>query len=141
MTTSSRYENLRVLVVEDNAFVRSLVAKVLYNIGVRDIAQATDGGTGLEQLSAFRPDVVICDIEMAPMGGMDFLRAARAGIATDTPVIFLTSHSEPEIVLQAKALGADSFLVKPISTGKLKDRLDRVLSRKSDRPSPVGSPA
>lgn len=138
---SSRYENLRVLVVEDNAFVRSLVAKVLYNIGVRDIAQATDGSTGLDQLSIFKPDVVICDVEMTPMGGMDFLKAARAGIAVDTPVIFLTSHSESEIVMQAKVLGADSFLVKPISTGKLKDRLDRVLSRKSDRPPSTGSVA
>lgn len=137
MMTNNRYEKLRVLVVEDNAFVRSLVAKVLYNIGIRDVTQAADGSAGLDQLAASRPDVVICDIAMTPMGGLDFLKAARAGDGADVPVIFLTSHTEPEIVMQAKELGADSFLVKPISTGKLKDRLDHVLSRKSDRrPSP-----
>jgi two-component system chemotaxis response regulator CheY len=141
MMTNSRYEKLRVLIVEDNGFVRSLVAKVLYNIGVRDVAQATDGSTGLEQLATFKPDVVICDIAMVPMGGLDFLKAVRAGVAADIPVIFLTSHTESEIVMQAKALGADSFLAKPVSTGKLKDRLDRVLSRKSDRPPPPRSPA
>lgn len=141
MANNSRYEKLRVLIVEDNGFVRSLVAKLLYNIGVRDIAQATDGGTGLEQLSQSKPDVVICDIAMTPMGGLDFLKAARAGVGADIPVIFLTSHTEPEIVMQAKELGADSFLAKPVSTGKLKERLDRVLSRKSAKRHSPGSPA
>lgn len=137
MMANSRYEKLRVLVIEDNAFVRSLVAKVLYNIGIRDIAQAVDGTTGLQQLAASKPDVVVCDIAMAPMGGLEFLKASRAGAGADVPVIFLTSHTEPEIVMQAKELGVDSFLAKPISMGKLKERLDRVLSRKSEkRPSP-----
>lgn len=141
MMANNRYEKLRVLVVEDNAFVRSLVVKVLYNIGIRDVAQAADGGAGLEQLSASKPDVVICDIAMAPMGGLEFLKAARAGAGIDVPVIFLTSHTEPDIVMQAKELGADSFLAKPISTGMLKDRLDCVLNRKSDKRPPPGNPA
>ena len=124
------YAKVRVLVVEDNGFVRALVNKMLHNVGVREISEAADGGAALEKLPVVKPDVIICDIEMAPVGGIDFLKSLRDSPCADTPVIVLTSHADSDTVTQAKALGIDGFLAKPVSIGALKDRLDRALKKR-----------
>jgi len=124
------YAKVRVLLVEDNGFVRSLVNKMLHNVGVRENSEATDGSAALEKLSIAKPDVIICDIEMKPVGGIDFLKSLRDSPSADTPVIVLTSHADTETVSQAMALGIDGFLAKPVSIGALKDRLDRALKKR-----------
>ncbi|MBM3573442.1 MAG: response regulator [Alphaproteobacteria bacterium] len=125
----------RILVVEDNSFIRSTAVKVLRTIGVRHITEAIDGTSALRKIAAQSQHLIVCDIEMQPMNDLEFLKILRASTPADQPVVpvkFLTSHAESEIVLQAKKLGVDPFLVKPISQVKLKERLDWIIERRGD---------
>lgn len=124
------YARLSVLVIEDQPFVRRVIDQILRQIGFRHIFQAADGESGLAQCACSMPDLVICDINMEPVSGLEFLARLRSGtenIDNQTPVIFLTNHAERETVMKAISLGVDSFVVKPPSFNSLKERIDRLV--------------
>ena len=76
------------------------------------------------------PDLIVCDIDMKPVSGLQFLaqlRASSEAANPRAPVVFLTNHTESEIVKQAMALGVNGFVVKPPSFAALKERVDRLL--------------
>lgn len=125
------YANLTVLVIDDQAFVRKIVIALLRQIGFRNIYEASDGAAGLQAYKHSRPHIVLCDIEMQPVDGIVFMQTLRreAKGAEIAPVLFLTSHAESDIVKQARELGVDAFLVKPVSLGALKKRIDFVLTK------------
>ncbi len=125
------YNELVALVVEDQPFVRKTIAHILRQIGFEKIAEADDGETGLQECIRVAPDIVICDIDMRPVNGLDFLanlRASREVANRRTPVVYLTNHTESEIVKKAMALGVNAFVVKPPSVIALKERVDRLLA-------------
>ncbi len=125
------YSKLRILVVEDDGFTRSLIRKVLKDIGVRSVAESSNGKDGLMEVVRTRPDVVFCDIHMAPMNGRQFLQAVRGIKVKDvdkTPVIFLTADADIGHVRFAKEHNVSGYLVKPISLIKLRDSIDIAVS-------------
>lgn len=125
------YEQFTVLVIEDQPFVRRTIMQILAQIGFRRISEADNGETGMAQCIKMNPDIIVCDIEMKPMSGLDFLAALRASTEVNnnrTPVVFLTNHTESEIVKKAMVLGVNGFVVKPPSFGALKERVDRLLT-------------
>lgn len=125
------YTRFRILVVEDQPFVRRTIMQILVQIGFRAIDEADDGESGLRACIEHAPDLVVCDIDMRPVSGLQFLAELRSGAAAGdsrTPVIFLTNHTESDIVKKAMALGVDAFVVKPPSYGTLKERIDRLLA-------------
>lgn len=120
---------IRVLVVDDQEFVRAIVRKMLEQIGVRSVLEARDGGDGLKMLLDARPDMIICDVQMRPMNGLDFLKALRETPLVDkTPVLMLTAHTDQATIDRARALKVDGFLSKPVTPSVLKERLLRALS-------------
>lgn len=130
------YGALDALVIEDDSFQRSLIVQALRVIGLGGVREAGDGEAGLKACMARLPDVIVCDVEMAPMDGLEFLRAlrrTRSGAVRAIPIVFLTSHNESETVRAAVAAGVDAFIVKPPTLKALKDRLDVVLSRPQRR--------
>ena len=134
----------RVMVIDDNDFVRETVATMLAEIGVGHVAQAKDGSQALKQIEAVDPALVICDISMKPMNGLDFVSALRRQPwprATEIPVIFLTVHTEASIVKQAVKLGVKAYVVKPVQKKQLEARIVTVLenSQTGDRSTPTGS--
>lgn len=125
------YEALDALVIEDDAFQRSLIVQALKVIGLASVREAGDGEAGLKACMARLPDIVVCDIEMTPMGGLDFLRAlrrTRSGAVRSIPIVFLSSHAESDTVREAIAAGVDAFIVKPPTLRTLKARIDAVLA-------------
>ncbi|MEA1648288.1 response regulator [Nitrospirillum sp. BR 11164] len=124
------YSRLHVLVIEDEDYTRQLIVRMLREIGVRTIGERDNGRDGLMELVRTRPDIVLCDIHMTPMNGIHFLQGVRnikvKGVDR-TPVIFLTADSSTEVVRVAGALGVSGYLVKPVSLGKLKERLEIVI--------------
>lgn len=127
---------IRVLVVEDNDFVRDLVASMLREIGFKDISQAREGNDALGQLETANPGLIICDISMKPMDGLEFVEALRKHAwpgAAEVPVIFLTAHTEPPIVKQAAKLGVEAYVVKPPQKKQLEARVTMVLERAAAR--------
>ena len=128
---------VRVLVVEDNDFIRELVVTMLREIGFRDIAQARDGHDALSQIETADPGLIICDISMQPMDGLEFVETLRQHSwphAAEVPVIFLTSHTEAPIVKRAFKLGVEAYVVKPVQKKQLEVRvmttLERALARR-----------
>lgn len=130
MDEENIYEKFRILILEDDPQVRLIVRRVVREIGFRTIYEGENGIDGFKELLRIRPDVILCDIHMKPMGGLTFLKKLRnlgfkpfSGI----PVIFLTADRNSETVSEAADLGPNGYLAKPISQALLKERLDAVL--------------
>lgn len=122
------FRNLRVLVVDDNGHMRAIVATVLKDLGVRQIAEAEDGSAALAKLKQRSVDVAIVDYLMRPMDGIDFARMVRAAPETQLlPIIMMTGHAEKALVRDARDAGINEFLVKPVTAKSVIDRLNAVI--------------
>jgi two-component system chemotaxis response regulator CheY len=123
-------QQLRVLVVDDNAFMRNMVRGMLGNIGVKKTYEAADGIAGLEMIREVTPDIVVLDWEMPLLNGPELVRIVRSpGVfpMPDIPIIMLTAHGERWRVVEAARLGVNEFLCKPVSAKALFDRLISIL--------------
>ncbi len=108
-------EKVRVLLVDDSALVRDLLVKALSSPdnGLEIVGAAINGQDGLEKLSALKPDVVVTDMDMPVMNGLEFIRQAMA--RNPLPIIVLSSWTQNDktITLQALEAGAADFIPKP----------------------------
>ena len=123
-------QQLVVLVVEDNTFMRKLVRGMLNNIGVKTVYEAADGIDGLEMIRTTVPDVVILDWEMPLLNGPELVRIVRSpGVfpMPDIPIIMLTGHAYRSRVAESVQLGVNEMLCKPVSAKALYDRLISIL--------------
>ena len=117
---------VRVLVVDDDAGVRSLLAQVLTDIASYHVDIAADGMEGLEKIRSSRYDLILTDLSMPRMSGMDFLQRSKE-IDASVPVIVLTGLSSMEIAISAMRKGASDFLTKPFTLDRLIQTTERVL--------------
>jgi len=127
-----RLRSLKVLIVDDNAFMRKIVRDLLSNVGIRHMADAADGVAGLEAIRHAMPDLVILDWDMPFINGFEFVRVVRApGVFpySDLPIIMLTGYSERAHVLEAARLGVNEFLTKPVSANTLLHRIVSVVAQ------------
>jgi two-component system, chemotaxis family, chemotaxis protein CheY len=125
---------MRVLVVDDNDFMRDLVSSMLREIGFREIHHARDGEDALRQTTSVDPTLIICDVDMEPMDGLTFVEQLRKTTPHDgvqIPVILLTAHSEAQIVQRALKLGVNGYVVKPVKKNQLEARVMTALERRS----------
>jgi len=132
----SRFPHIKVLVVDDEHYMRKVVRTMLMSIGVRTIYEAADAPTGLEIIRTMSPDVVVLDWEMPGLDGAGFVRMVRSPQTfpyPDVPIIMLTGHGERSRVIEAIQIGVNEFLLKPVSSKALQDRLVAVLAK----PRPV----
>ena len=132
-TARGDYAEVRALVVEDNDFVRDLVASQLKQIGFTRIETAPHGEAALKIVDEETPGLMICDINMEPMGGFELITRLRDKGRTGgdrIPTIMLSSHAVPEFIDRARALEVDAFLVKPVKKDALAERIRTVLQRK-----------
>ncbi len=124
---------IKVLVVDDNDFMRDLVASMLREIGFRDISHASDGEAALQKSKEVDPHLILCDVDMEPMNGLDFVERLRRlttpPSVSKTPVILLTAHSDAEIVQRAIKLGVNAYIVKPVKRNQLEARIATVLEK------------
>lgn len=126
----SGFGNLKVLVVVDDARMRTTVTTILAALGVAEIAEAEDGAGGFEELRGFPADIVICDWNMEPMSGIEFLRAVRTKKDSPDPAVpflMLTSSNELNRVLEARDTGAAGYLVKPVTPAALSERIASII--------------
>ena len=125
-----RFAKTRILLVDDEQYMRKVVRTMLLGMGVRHIAEAHDGPTGLQMIRNQAPDVVILDWEMPGLNGPSFVRMVRSPETfpyPDVPIIMLTGHGERARVIEAVCVGVNEFLLKPVSTNALRERLSAVL--------------
>ena len=121
---------MRVLVIEDDPVIGANVCDYLQTTGM-DTRYAPDGIVGMELAQRERPDVVVLDLNLPGIDGVDWCRRLRAGPLGATPVLMLTARDSIDSKRAGFAAGADDYLVKPFLLDELAMRL-RALSRRSN---------
>jgi DNA-binding response OmpR family regulator len=127
-----RLAKTKILIVDDYHHIRKVVRTMLAGIGIRNVEEAPDGAAGLAALPVFDPDIVIVDWDMPLLNGLEFIRLVRmpgASTHADVPIIMLTAHNESWRVIEAARYGVHEFLIKPVSTKNLRDRIVGILER------------
>ncbi|MDQ3228497.1 MAG: response regulator transcription factor [Pseudomonadota bacterium] len=110
---------MRILIADDHTMVRESLVSLLQADGeVQVVAQAADGIEALEKAVQTRPDIVITDLSMPRLNGIELVRRLREALP-DTRVLVLTMHQEDEYVLQAVRAGASGYLVKDSAGAEL----------------------
>ncbi len=128
--TKTENSSIRVLVVDDQRTMREIIRRLLSQIGVHDVDDAEDGEQALAKLhnpTTDKPDIVICDLHMEKMDGMDFcnhVRRDRNDVIRGLPIIILTGERDTFVHDVTKQVGATTLLVKPVSAGELKAQIE-----------------
>ncbi len=129
----------RVLLIEDDP---SIVAGLELNLSLEgyDVLTASDGETGLHLVRERAPDVILLDIMLPGVNGLEVLRRLRR-VDPDVPVLMLTARGDEADKVLGLQLGADDYISKPFSLGELRARLNASLRRKRLRTNdrPVGA--
>ncbi|MCG7910950.1 MAG: response regulator [Candidatus Thiodiazotropha taylori] len=135
MTIASRIDKLSVILAEDDAFLRKVLRSVLIAIGIKKIWSTENGAEAIELLGAHKADLLVTDIQMPKMNGLElmkYIRTGDAGCPKDLRIIAITSFSTPEVVVTALSLGVNGFLVKPITPGDALQKINIAMSEKFD---------
>lgn len=123
----------RILIVEDDASIGRFVELELGHAGF-DVKRVTDGAAALDAVSDFRPDLLILDLMLPGMDGLEIAAALR-GRGDTMPILMLTARSETQDVVRGFDSGADDYLRKPFEVPELLSRVRALLKRaESDRP-------
>ncbi len=120
-------ERTRVVIADDESIIRMDLREMLTNLGYLVVGEAGDGRSAVNQARELRPDVVIMDIKMPDMDGIE-----AAGILTQeriAPVVLLTAFSQRDLVERAKEAGVVGYLVKPFRESDLGPAIDVALAR------------
>ncbi|HWY62183.1 MAG TPA: response regulator [Rhizomicrobium sp.] len=126
------FEQLKVLIVEDNQHMRSLLRALLNSVGIREIAEASNGSSALNLLRERKCDMILTDLAMQPMDGLEFSRTVRTSEKSPNPfvpIIMITGHTERHRVEEARDAGVTEFLAKPITAQSLFSRLAEIMER------------
>lgn len=116
-----------IMTVDDASTMRKLIAFTLKGAG-HNVLEAEDGSTALNILSKQKVDLVISDINMPLMNGVELTRKLRATpLHRSTPILIITTESDTSIKTQAKSAGATGWIVKPFKPEQLLEIVDRVL--------------
>jgi DNA-binding response OmpR family regulator len=122
-----------ILVVDDNANVRTLVREYLTESGFR-VVTAENGQTALYVARQEKPDLILLDVMMPEMDGLEFIRAYRK--ESDKPIILLTAKLEESDKVIGLELGADDYITKPFGMRELVARIHTVMRRSGQIPHP-----
>lgn len=121
-----------ILIIDDSADVRALVAVALKEAGYR-VVEADAGPSGIETYHAHQPDLILLDIGLGSMDGLEVCRQLRA--VTTVPIIFLTSRTDEVDQLVGFAAGGDDYITKPFSPKIVVARVNSLLRRQSRIPA------
>jgi len=117
---------IRILIVDDSSVMRKIVERALRQAGLdpMTVMEAGSGTEGLEVLRGNEVQLILSDINMPSMDGLEFLRQVRAQkLATGVPVVMITTESSEEHVKQAILLGAQGYIRKPFTAEQVKERV------------------
>ncbi len=121
----------KILLVEDECDDREALNDALIDLGY-SVVVAEDGIDALVKIKRMRFNLIITDFQMPKMNGIELLREVK-GAGSDVPVVFISGHSTVETSVEAMRLGALDFFLKPVSIEAIKEIIEKVLERETDR--------
>lgn len=116
----------RVLIVDDIPFIRSVIKDILIDGGFRVAGEASDGAQALAMFKAVRPDVVLLDIHMPILDGIETLKRIKK-INRDAIIVMCSSLGDQENIINAISLGAKDFVVKPFRKERILSALEKAI--------------
>jgi len=133
MSAAKEFEDLKVLIVDDQAEARVMLKEMLTDIGVTQIFESKDGRQALEFVdTAFDfVDIIVCDWNMPALNGVQLLRQIRSA-DTGIPFLMVTGRDDMDSVLEAKSSGVTAYIRKPYSAVQLEAKL-RIVMKKMDK--------
>ncbi len=129
--SENKLAGLSVLIVEDIRAMRMILRTTLRAFGIEDVIEAADGAAALELLQSRQIDIVISDICMAPMDGIEFTRRLRRlnnGLDPYIPLLMVSGHTEISRVKEAAEAGVTAFLAKPVTPATLQKKLQAMMA-------------
>ena len=126
-------EKIKILYVEDDKYARAEL-EGLAKITKQNAFFAENGKEGLSMFVKYRPDIVVSDISMPVMSGLEMAKHIKE-LSPDTPIIIVTAHSDSHLLIGAIEIGVEGFLLKPLDVEKLLTKLDTMelmLSQRSN---------
>jgi two-component system, chemotaxis family, chemotaxis protein CheY len=124
--------SIRVLIAEDNQYLRKLIRNLLVNAGIKNIDEVVDGLAGFEAIKSFEPDIVILDWELPLLNGAELVRIVRTPgmlARSSVPIIMFGATAARSRVAEAKRLGVNAYLTMPVSAKTLLDRIVSILPK------------
>ncbi|MBM3268951.1 MAG: response regulator [Candidatus Sericytochromatia bacterium] len=121
---------LRIMLADDESLIRLDLKEMLVELGHEVAGEAPDGQTAVEMAQKVDPDLIIMDIKMPGLDGLQAL--AQISAVRRIPTIMLTAYSQPDLVEQAVGLGVFAFLVKPIKEADLLPTLEVAIARSEE---------
>lgn len=117
---------LRILVADDHKFVRGGLVKIIKAAGHTEVIEAENGREAVELFSAQKPDLVLLDMQMPLLNGIEACREIRA-LNSDVKIAMLTMHEAEDVRQTALEAGADEFMLKSEAPQKLKELISRLI--------------
>ena len=124
-------KNFTILYVEDDEMVRKSAVEYLNRV-CKEVLQAKDGKDAIKVWSEFKPDIIITDINMPRLNGLDMASYIRAN-DKNVQIIVATAHSDTDYLLQAVELQLVKYIIKPITKDKLEDALNKSIELIEDK--------
>lgn len=125
-----RHEDISVLIAEDDHLVGEMIRGSLEEVGYRVVGEAADGLEAVEMTQSLRPHVVLMDIKMPDMDGIEATRLIYE--RCPTPVVILTAYETPDLVVEASEVGVGAYLVKPPDVHEMERAIAIAMARFGD---------
>lgn len=127
---SQTFENVHVLVIDDNVGMRTILLSVIRALGFPNIKLADDGSEARQMLASVRPDLIICNLNFPASDGLDFanwLRNDAENPFTAVPIIMVSGDTEERSVKACLEAGVNQLLAKPVTGKAMANRIHRVI--------------
>jgi len=127
-------DGIRALIIDDSSVMRKIVERSLRQAGI-DLTQVLEAGNGVEALAVLTKspvDLILCDINMPVMDGLEFIKQlSTVERATGVPVVMITTEGSESHVVQALSCGARGYIRKPFTPDQVKEHVIPILGGKS----------
>ncbi|MEM7380786.1 MAG: response regulator [Bacteroidota bacterium] len=117
---------MKILAIDDQQLILLSLEKHLRELGY-NVRTANNGQSGIEQFNNFRPDLVILDINMPEMSGLDVVKHIRRTEQSQTPILIMSGNTEEKVIVDGFELGIDDYMKKPVSLNEVAARVKRIV--------------
>ena len=122
------YKDISVLIVDDNDMTRETLRVILRHDGYNVVGEALDGDSALEMATRLKPDIILLDVVMPKVSGIEALKSIRM-VMHDVFVLMVTANTDQEVVAEVVKSGISGYIIKPFNAKKVLDTVEKVVEK------------